>query len=288
MKSAIIPLSALILVSALAASASAFHEGGTANCDGCHTMHNTSAGVANSYLLLSSDQSSICLSCHASSGFLPDTHRVATYPAPGPAFPPRQLAPGGDFAYVRKSYTWVTSGGTLAGSIGDSHGHNIIARDFQFSRDSLNNTSPGGSYPSDYLGCTSCHDPHGRYRIMADGITQSTTGLPIGSSGSYGALPTSTSAVGVYRLLGGAGYLPDSIRRVSPALAFGNGTPAPVAVAPQDYNRAETFVDTRVAYGSGMSEWCGNCHASYVYAKHSAALQHSSGNSIKLQEPVNP
>ncbi len=278
------PLVALALVSVLSTTAGAFHEGGTAQCDGCHTMHNTSGRVVNNYLLMSSDQSSMCLSCHASAGFLPDTYRIATYPTPGPTFPPRQLTPGGDFAYVRKNYHWVTSGGAAAGSIGDSHGHNVVALDFQFSKDTVHNYAPGGSYPSDYLSCTSCHDPHGKYRIMADGITQSTSSLPIGESGSFGALPTAAKAVGVYRMLGGAGYLPESIKRVSPALAFGNNTPAPVAVAPQDYNRPETLTDTRVSYGMGMSEWCGNCHGSYLYSKHSATLSHASGNNIKLQD----
>ena len=61
----------------------AFHDGGVAYCDGCHTMHNSSGnqpmmgsrgqgskpsnpqftGVA--FLLQGSDQSSTCLNCHA-------------------------------------------------------------------------------------------------------------------------------------------------------------------------------------------------------------------------------
>jgi hypothetical protein len=40
--------------------------------------------------------------------------------------------------------------------------------------------------------------------------------------------------------------------------AFLNDSPA--AVAPPEYNRSEMISQTRVAYGSGMSEWCQNCH----------------------------
>ena len=56
----------------------------------------------------------------------------------------------------------------------------------------------------------SCHDPHGKYRILSAGV-QGTTGKPIRESGSYGAEPDATTAVGVYRLLGGAGYYPESV-----------------------------------------------------------------------------
>ena len=27
------------------------------------------------------------------------------------------------------------------------------------------------------------------------------------------------------------------------------------------YNRSEFFTQTRTAYGSGMGDWCGTCHA---------------------------
>src|SRR6266545_2764826 len=100
----------------------AFHEGGVATCDGCHTMHNSSRGLAmtktglpqgtaNRYLLQGSDPSSTCLICHAGSSFT-DSYRIATSPVPAPGSPPRQLTPGGDFAYLQKNYNWITSTGT--------------------------------------------------------------------------------------------------------------------------------------------------------------------------------
>ena len=73
-------------------NAYAFHDGGAAECDGCHVMHNASNGAAattaknprnnqgNSYLLQGSDQSSTCLICHSGQrkpGFSVETFRVA-------------------------------------------------------------------------------------------------------------------------------------------------------------------------------------------------------------------
>src|SRR6266567_4722534 len=95
----------------------AFHDGGVGNCDGCHTMHNSSGGLAmtknglppgtaNKYLLQGSDPSSTCLVCHA--GSTPnDSYKVATNPFPGVGSPPLQLTPGGDFAYLLKNYNWI-------------------------------------------------------------------------------------------------------------------------------------------------------------------------------------
>jgi hypothetical protein len=56
-------------------------------------------------------------------------------------------------------------------------------------------------------------------------------------------------------MLGGKGYLPKSL---TGGFAFVNDPP--IAIAPDTYNRSEATAQTRVAYGSGMSEWCRNCH----------------------------
>ena len=54
--------------------------------------------------------------------------------------------------------------------------------------------------------CSTCHDPHGKYRRDNTG-TIATTGKPIKSSGSYNnsSDPDANFSVGVYRLLGGIG-----------------------------------------------------------------------------------
>jgi hypothetical protein len=139
--------------------------------------------------------------------------------------PPSQLTPGGDFGWLKKNYSWKSPQDS-GSSAGERHGHNIVAIDFGYMPDSRLKTSSNGRYPSNALSCISCHDPHGK----------------IGKGG--------------YRMLGGRGYKTSSV----PSVIF--TAEAPVASAPRDYNRAESMTDTRVAYGSGMSEWCGNCHTS--------------------------
>jgi hypothetical protein len=254
----------------------AFHNGGVGACDGCHTMHNSAGnipmtknarptGFGNPSLLLGSDPSSTCLVCHA--GSTPtDRFKIATNPIPVQGSPPLQLTPGGDFAYLLKNYNWVSSGGIATSSPGANHGHNINAADFvYFTNGARWATAPGGSYPTVNMSCISCHSPHGSYRIMdAGGTTIATSGNPIGSSGSFGALPTSLTAVGTYRLLAGRYYQPSSVLG-----NFGFVSNPPIAIAPAISNRMENVSDTRVSYGKGMSEWCGNCHGS---------LQHNTVN----------
>ena len=111
------------------------------------------------------------------------------------------------------------------------------------------------------------------------------TGAPIDGSGSYGGTDyvagTATDATGVYRILGGAGYKPKSIA----GPAFGAATHPPVALAPKTYNRSEATTDTRVAYGSGMSEWCANCHGELLenaYVSGEALHTHPAGNTALL------
>jgi hypothetical protein len=157
-------------------------------------------------------------------------------------------------------------------SPGDNHGHNIIAFDYGYFSDSLLANAPGGSYPSTSLTCTSCHDPHGRYRRNADG-SFSTTGKSVQDSGSHVSSPTpdAVASVGSYRLLGGVGYFPKSM---GPGFAFTSRPPD--AVAPDTFNRSEAVTLTRVAYGWGMSEWCLNCHPT-MHTGGTEPLQHPFG-----------
>jgi len=239
-------------------NASAFHNGGVGACDACHSMHKASEFAGGS-LLRASDPSSTCLYCHEHAGDTgPTSYHVSTASSDmPPGVPPKQLAPGGDFGWLKKTFTWVPSAtGVLQMSPAYRHGHNIIANDFQYTADITNGLAPQGTYPAMYLTCISCHDPHGKYRREATGLI-STSGTAIKGSGSYAssADPQPGLSVGVYRLLGGRNYQP---KYLSGNFAFINDPPA--AIAPDMYNRAESWTQTRVAYGSNMSEWCENCH----------------------------
>ncbi len=272
----------VLLVRGLQGTCFAFHNGGTGACEGCHTMHNSlngmatsTTGVTSQYLLLGSDDSSTCLNCHMGPA---GGYRIMSS-AYGPQGMPGQMTPGGDFAWLNITTSYITS--TLLGGVnsGTRHGHNIVATDYGLTASVVLLTAPGGTYPSASLGCTSCHDPHGATRV--NGLYQFATAAPgqnvgpITGSGSHGTnLPTASTSVGVYRLLGGVNYLPASLKGTN--LAFTN--PPPFAFSPLIANRSEAVTDTRVAYGSGMSEWCANCHPGLHGDSYPTNYPHPSGN----------
>jgi hypothetical protein len=297
LKLSLVIMAAALLTIGLSGMAYAMHDGGVAHCNACHTMHNSSGGAVmtkaggvsggtvgttNAYLLIGATQSDTCLSCHVSSGATPSSFHVATYPIVTPLV---QLSPGGDFSWLQKGSSQ---------SFKDKHGHNIIAPAYGFTSESTSTgtTAPGGGaggYSKSKLHCSSCHDPHGKYRIT-DATNayngQVVTGAPISGSGSTPSKITSipaNTAVGTYRLLAGFNYAPKSY----PDIPFINK--APVALAPNTYNRSESSTDTRVAYGMGMSEWCANCHGLFhgqASGTPGLELKHPSGAGAKLTADV--
>lgn len=276
-----------------------FHNGGVGACDGCHSKSNnasrsdasatfknsTTAAAAtrpasqdtNRGMFNGQDPSSTCLICHTApkeqrqpAGYFVATNNEDILGG----MPPSQMTPGGDFAWLRKTYRWSTrDSGTIKDGLsqGDQHGHNIIAAQFGYTPDFSKVTAPGGSYPAEKLSCISCHDPHGSFRRLSDGSFSTNSAISIIASGSYKSspMPDATHAVGSYRLLAGKGYMP---RITGSPLVF--TADPPVAVAPDNYNRVEQkYGDTRVAYGSDMSEWCQNCHRPH---------SHPTGNTAKI------
>lgn len=215
-----------------------------------------------SWLLKGTDPGSICLNCHAGLGSVMQPN-VAS--ADGSA-----LTPGGDFYWLTKTFTWVTGS-----SPGYSHGHNIVAMDYGFSADSVRLQAPGGTYSAADLTCTSCHDPHGRARGAGSGSAS----LPISGSGSYGDIPNPMTRRGTYRLLGSIGYNGGSHVQ---GFLFNNQAPVARQNAAVPFGESDT---SHVAYGSGMSEWCANCHSGIVNSEHQTGggFEHPSGNGEHLE-----
>jgi hypothetical protein len=233
-------LAAITLVIGVSSVAQAMHGGGVGHCDACHSMHNSAdnpvGGTISSLLLKGSDASSTCLNCHAGSG----GYHIASDTLDG-------KSSGGDFGWVKTDYSVIVRGNPVVFE-GKSNGHNIVAGDYGYIADDVNTTAPGGTYSANLLGCTSCHDAHGQVK---DGTKGGSGAISV--SGSYGAAdPVDGSIHGNYRLLGDDMY--EAGNHDSDGYAF--TADAPVA-------RANGSNGYSVDYGSGMSEWCANCH-SYV------------------------
>jgi hypothetical protein len=104
------------------------------------------------------------------------------------------------------------------------------------------------------------------------GGTIAKTGAPIKASGSYNGTgttnePDAAGAVGVYRLLAGAGYTKGGVTFLG----------VPAAKVPSTYNQTEATNQVRVAYGVATAagqltwaNWCATCHPS----------MHSTGNYV--------
>jgi predicted CXXCH cytochrome family protein len=244
-------------------AAYAFHDGGVAECSGCHTMHGSPAADK---LLLLGDQSSTCLSCHErATDTGPSSYRVSTPAAKlaNPTDVTLHRTPGGDFGWLRQNLTATATFGSTIVNNGEDRGHNIVAGGIYGYVADATTAAPGGVMLSADLSCISCHDPHSRARRLSTGdiVYPPSTGTydPILDPGSYGAIPISGEAVGVYRLLGGIAYQ---------AFPSGPGFPGvPAAVAPSSYNRSEASTQTRVVYGHGTAngyaswgKWCATCH----------------------------
>ncbi len=223
---------ALLLVSG---SAFAFHGGGVAHCDGCHSMH--SGAASGPSLTAGSDASSTCLNCHNGAA------RYHVNSADG-----SNTNEGGDFHWVNDNgYTYIVRG-NLQTVDHNNFGHNVVASDFGMAADANLATSPGGGFAAAGFGCEDCHDPHGQ----VNGGTANGS-APISVSGSYGDVPAAGTIAGNYRLLW------DSAK-------VGFSEDAPIA-------RASGYDGASVQYGDGMAGWCANCHGNF-YSQSAAGGMH--------------
>lgn len=200
-----------------------FHDGGVADCQGCHTMHNSQDGVpvdpdspnGNAWLLVDATASDVCLGCHATS--------LGAVLSVDPLAPSTERG-GGNFTFLYEDNLNDGHNGALNPIDGDAAGHNLVAPGFMLDADATHTLSPGGDYPASVMGCTGCHDPHG---------------------------------TGDFRLLYGSGR---TIAATGNTFTFVN--PAPVATGIGLFGPGEGATN-HTAYQSGMSAWCANCHGDF-------------------------
>lgn len=266
---------ALLIIFLLSPIAYGFHEGGGEEyCLGCHNidssediqdpaMGESSSPLPTRVTLKGSDPTSTCLRCHAASGAI-----QSVLSNDGSKF-----TPGGDFYWLQKTFTW-TEGGVHYQREADSHGHNVIALAYGLHQDGKKSIAPGGRYPASSLACTSCHNPHAT--SVANGGAGSTASLLT----IYGAEPFGDTTNGNYRLLGGAGY------KGSPQGSSATFTQGPPIAVADSSSWIETD-SSHPTYGSGMSEWCANCHPAFLNGSTSGVGgKHPAGKGAKLNADI--
>src|SRR5512147_2105617 len=128
----------------LSSPAMAFHSGGVAECEGCHSMHNSFEGSTNVtgrtfaqgtgiYLLKANDQSGSCLNCHHAADTAPSSYHISTNGiTPHDSTTPVEMTPGGDFAWLKKTMQKPNQTKIMIYTKGQRHGHNIIASDYGY------------------------------------------------------------------------------------------------------------------------------------------------------------
>jgi len=138
-----------------------------AACGGCHVLHDSRDGASvrlgsgGEALLLADSATEVCLGCHGAG-----LGRVLDGTPTSP--PPERGA--GNFVFLAEENLNDATNGLQNWIPGERAGHNLNSADHGLQHDLRWTFSPGGDYPSERLGCTSCHDPHGndQYRLLYD------------------------------------------------------------------------------------------------------------------------
>ena len=209
------------------------HDGGVGACNKCHVMHADESGpIGDNPLLRGNNPSDLCLGCHATA--------FGAVLGMDPLAPPPEMG-AGNFVFLLEDNLNDGPNGMTNPISGDAAGHNLNAPGYGLSSDPTFVTSPGGTYSSALMSCTSCHDPHGNgnYRFLRGPATQA------GSGGTF-------------------------------------SYPAPVAIGLDIVAGAPESNANHVAYRSGMSLWCANCHQDYISSRHKVIkFRHSTDVSLK-------
>jgi len=139
-----------------------FHGSGSGDCESCHIQHKSEDGtspVVSRWLLRHDNPTDLCLSCHAT--------QLGAVMSADPLNPSPEKG-GGNFIFLMEENLNDGDDGFMNLIDGSHAGHNVVSSTWGLFPDPQYTTSPGGSYLSSELGCTSCHDPHGNgnYRSL--------------------------------------------------------------------------------------------------------------------------
>ncbi len=200
-----------------AQAAQAFHGGGSSTCGRCHIMHGEREGEVvidgGEALLTAATVTDVCLTCHGGIGGVLGNDPLAPPPERG----------AGNFVFLLEDNLNDGPDGLTDPIAGEAAGHSVVSLDRGLEADSRWTQSPGGSFPSASLGCTSCHDPHGNEN---------------------------------FRMLHGAGPVQDDLFTFYDDAPLAEGLDC-WAAGVSESPAAHT------AYRGGVSRWCGNCHGDY-------------------------
>ncbi len=213
------------LVVAAAVPVFAMHSGGVGSCQECHATHGDaiSQNAPGVPLLRGANATDTCLRCHAT---------ASGNSWGGSALVPGPLYGAGQFVFLDEDNI---GDGSADGIIrGNQAGHSVVSVEHAATADPDFTTAPGGTYQSDKLQCTSCHDPHGKgghFRLL------------------YG-VDTPPSQAGGY--------------------VYSYSAPAPTA-AGVDVDDSPESPTNHTAYRGGVSNWCASCHGMQYHGAASAS-----------------
>jgi hypothetical protein len=142
------------------------------NYDASGALGGTAPGTGYTDLLLFADKTDVCLNCHDGGG----SYHIWSADPKAPDVTTANRG-GGDFVFLEETNLNDAHGGASSAVQGYAAGHSVISTMKGTVQDPALAQSPGGTYSSANMSCTSCHDPHGTsaYRILyQDGQTVDT------------------------------------------------------------------------------------------------------------------
>jgi len=262
-----------------ATSSDAVHKGsGSLTCGGCHTMHNTQGGDANTLggdaggtaVLLrgaAGATHAFCLNCHSENGT-----NAATVFAESSA-PPKVLMAAAGTISASGSFNGILDVSAPFAAAGADAANDALGRGHSVGGSGSIVPPGGGADPAVSITCTSCHDPHGApnntgvWQTGGINLFRNLRTIPTGSGEAVGVTLSNTVAA--------AGSSSDGATGTTINWT-GTGAGA-THIWP-----VETATRNNI-YGGNMSLWCATCHDAW----HETNVPGNASGNDWLRHPVN-